>query len=53
MAVPGPSRLGTGADYCKGEENFAPYLEVDRDLIIGQNHASAVPRAQEVVKALS
>jgi putative intracellular protease/amidase len=41
-----------GADYHKGEENFAPHLEVDRTLITGQNPASAVPLAQEVVKAL-
>ncbi|NUO42665.1 MAG: type 1 glutamine amidotransferase domain-containing protein [Streptomyces sp.] len=41
-----------GADYHKGEENFAPHIEVDRTLITGQNPASAVPLAQEVVKAL-
>lgn len=41
-----------GADYRKGEENFAPHLEADRTLITGQNPASAVPLAQEVVKTL-
>ncbi|MEU6198404.1 type 1 glutamine amidotransferase domain-containing protein [Streptomyces sp. NPDC047061] len=41
-----------GADYHKGEENFAPHLEADRTLLTGQNPASAVPLAQEVVKAL-
>ncbi|MFD4598171.1 type 1 glutamine amidotransferase domain-containing protein [Streptomyces sp. NPDC058464] len=42
-----------GADYRKGEENFAPHIEADRTLLTGQNPASAVPLAQEVVKALS
>ncbi|MFI7501816.1 type 1 glutamine amidotransferase domain-containing protein [Streptomyces sp. NPDC049687] len=41
-----------GVDYRKGEENFAPHIEVDRTLITGQNPASAVPLAHEVVKTL-
>ncbi|WP_370961555.1 type 1 glutamine amidotransferase domain-containing protein [Amycolatopsis sp. cg9] len=40
-----------GADYREGEP-FAPHLEVDRTLYTGQNPASAVPLAQEIVKAL-
>ena len=41
-----------GADYREGEP-FAPHFEVDRTLYTGQNPASAVPLAQELLKALS
>jgi putative intracellular protease/amidase len=41
-----------GADYRDGEA-FTPHLEVDRTLYTGQNPASAVPLARELVKALS
>jgi putative intracellular protease/amidase len=41
-----------GADYRDGEP-FAPHLEIDRTLFTGQNPASAVPLAQELVRALS
>jgi putative intracellular protease/amidase len=40
-----------GADYRAGEP-FAPHIEVDRTLHTGQNPASAVPLAEELVKAL-
>jgi putative intracellular protease/amidase len=41
-----------GLDYRAGEP-YQPHLEVDRTLYTGQNPASAVPLAQEIVKALS
>jgi putative intracellular protease/amidase len=41
-----------GADYREGPI-FEPHVEVDRTLVTGQNPASAVPVAREVVKALS
>jgi putative intracellular protease/amidase len=41
-----------GADYREGEP-FGPHVEVDRTLYTGQNPASAVPLAEELVKALS
>lgn len=41
-----------GADCHKGEEKFASPLEVERILVTGQNPASAVPLAREVVKVL-
>jgi putative intracellular protease/amidase len=40
-----------GLDYRAGEP-YQPHLEVDRTLYTGQNPASAVPLAQEIVKAL-
>ncbi|MFI9208355.1 type 1 glutamine amidotransferase domain-containing protein [Streptomyces sp. NPDC053253] len=40
-----------GADY-RETEPFTPHVEVDRNLFTGQNPGSAVPLAQEVVKAL-
>lgn len=41
-----------GADY-RETEPFAPHVETDRTLYTGQNPGSAVPLAQEVLKALS
>lgn len=41
-----------GADY-RETEPFTPHVEVDRNLYTGQNPFSAVPLAQEIVKALS
>jgi putative intracellular protease/amidase len=41
-----------GADYREGEP-YQPHVEMDRTLFTGQNPASAVPLAQEIVKALS
>jgi putative intracellular protease/amidase len=41
-----------GVDFREGEP-FQPHIEVDRTLYTGQNPASAVPLAKEVVKALS
>ena len=41
-----------GVDYQAGEP-FAPHVEVDRNLYTGQNPASAVPLAQEVLGALT
>jgi len=41
-----------GADY-RGSAPFAPHIKVDRTLFTGQNPASAVPLAGELVKALS
>jgi putative intracellular protease/amidase len=40
------------ADYREADP-FTPHLEVDRTLFTGQNPGSAVPLAQEVLKALS
>jgi putative intracellular protease/amidase len=40
-----------GVDYRQGEP-YQPHLEVDRTLYTGQNPASAVPLAHEIVKAL-
>lgn len=40
-----------GADYREGAP-FQPHTETDRNLFTGQNPASAVPLAQEVLKAL-
>ncbi|WP_329344090.1 type 1 glutamine amidotransferase domain-containing protein [Streptomyces sp. NBC_01352] len=40
-----------GADY-RETEPFAPHVETDRTLYTGQNPGSAVPLAQELVKAL-
>jgi putative intracellular protease/amidase len=39
-------------EYRAGEP-YQPHLEIDRSLYTGQNPASAVPLAQEIVKALS
>ncbi len=44
--------VALGVDYRVGEP-WAPHVEVDRALYTGQNPNSAVPLAQEVVKALS
>ncbi|MGW3981911.1 type 1 glutamine amidotransferase domain-containing protein [Streptomyces mirabilis] len=44
--------LELGVDYRVGEP-WAPHVEVDRNLYTGQNPNSAVPLAQEVLKALS
>jgi putative intracellular protease/amidase len=41
-----------GADY-RETEPFIPHVEVDRTLFTGQNPSSAVPLAEELVKALS
>jgi putative intracellular protease/amidase len=41
-----------GVDYREGEP-YQPHVEMDRTLFTGQNPASAVPLAQEIVKALS
>lgn len=41
-----------GVDYRVGEP-FSPHVEVDRNLLTGQNPASAVPLAHEVLKALA
>jgi putative intracellular protease/amidase len=41
-----------GVDYREGEP-YQPHVEVDRNLYTGQNPNSAVPLAQEIVKALS
>lgn len=41
-----------GVDYRVGEP-WGPHVEVDRNLYTGQNPNSAVPLAQEVVKALA
>ena len=41
-----------GADYRAGEP-FAPHVEVDRNLHTGQNPASSVPLAEQVLKALN
>lgn len=41
-----------GVDYREGDP-FAPHVEVDRTLHTGQNPASAVPLAHELVKTLS
>ncbi|MFF5307942.1 type 1 glutamine amidotransferase domain-containing protein [Streptomyces massasporeus] len=41
-----------GADYREAEP-FTPHVEVDRTLLTGQNPGSAVPLAQELIKALS
>ena len=41
-----------GMDYREGEP-YQPHLEIDRNLYTGQNPNSAVPLAQEIVKALS
>ena len=41
-----------GADY-RETEPFTPHVEVDRTLYTGQNPGSAVPLAQELLKALS
>ncbi|MFI0449721.1 type 1 glutamine amidotransferase domain-containing protein [Actinomadura sp. 6N118] len=41
-----------GVDYREGEP-YQPHVEIDRTLFTGQNPASAVPLAQEIVKALS
>ncbi|MFF9810667.1 type 1 glutamine amidotransferase domain-containing protein [Streptomyces coeruleorubidus] len=41
-----------GADYREADP-FTPHIEVDRTLLTGQNPVSAVPLAQELVKALS
>lgn len=41
-----------GADYREADP-FTPHVEVDRTLFTGQNPVSAVPLAQELVKALS
>jgi putative intracellular protease/amidase len=41
-----------GVDYRHGAP-FQPHLEIDRTLFTGQNPASAVPLAQEIVKTLS
>ena len=40
-----------GVDYREGEP-YQPHVEVDRTLFTGQNPASAVPLAHEIVKAL-
>jgi putative intracellular protease/amidase len=40
-----------GADY-RETEPFAPHVETDRTLYTGQNPGSAVPLAQELLKAL-
>jgi putative intracellular protease/amidase len=40
------------ADYREGPA-FQPHTEIDRNLYTGQNPASAVPLAQDVIKALS
>jgi putative intracellular protease/amidase len=40
-----------GADY-RESEPFTPYVVVDRNLYTGQNPVSAVPLAQQLVKAL-
>jgi len=40
-----------GVDYREGEP-YQPHIEVDRTLFTGQNPASAVPLAHEIVKAL-
>ena len=40
-----------GADYREGP-SYQPHTETDRNLYTGQNPASAVPLAQEVLKAL-
>lgn len=40
-----------GVDY-RDREPFSPHVEVDRSLFTGQNPASAVPLAQEVLNAL-
>lgn len=44
--------VALGVDYRAGEP-YQPHLEVDRTLYTGQNPDSAVPLAQEIVKALS
>jgi putative intracellular protease/amidase len=41
-----------GADY-RETAPFTPHVEIDRTLFTGQNPVSAVPLAQELVKALS
>ena len=41
-----------GADY-RETEPFTQHVEVDRTLYTGQNPGSAVPLAQEVLKALN
>lgn len=41
-----------GVDYREGAP-YQPHVEVDRSLYTGQNPASAVPLAHEIVKALS
>jgi putative intracellular protease/amidase len=41
-----------GVDYHQGAP-FQPHVEIDRTLFTGQNPASAVPLAREIVKALS
>jgi putative intracellular protease/amidase len=41
-----------GVDYRQGAP-FQPHVEIDRTVFTGQNPASAVPLAQEIVKALS
>jgi putative intracellular protease/amidase len=44
--------VALGVEYRAGEP-YQPHLEIDRSLYTGQNPASAVPLAQEIVKALS
>ncbi|WP_433566196.1 type 1 glutamine amidotransferase domain-containing protein [Nocardia sp. CA-151230] len=43
--------IALGVDYREGEP-FAPHIEVDRNLYTGQNPASSVPLAAELLKAL-
>jgi len=43
--------VALGVEYRAGEP-YQPHLEIDRSLYTGQNPASAVPLAQEIVKAL-
>jgi putative intracellular protease/amidase len=44
--------VALGVDYRNGSP-FEPHIEIDRSLYTGQNPASAVPLAREIVKALS
>ncbi|MFE2996072.1 hypothetical protein ACFXG4_13765 [Nocardia sp. NPDC059246] len=43
--------IALGVDYREAEP-FAPHIEVDRNLCTGQNPASSVPLAAELLKAL-
>lgn len=44
--------VALGADYRKGEP-WAPYIVIDRNLLTGQNPASAGPLAAELLKSLN
>ncbi|MET8426954.1 hypothetical protein [Nocardia sp. NPDC004860] len=43
--------IALGVDH-RAAEPFAPHIEVDRNLYTGQNPASSVPLAAELLKAL-